>query len=393
MKVLISALGVTMGGALRHLRGFVPALAAEPPGHSYTLLARKSIAAQLEAGNVRLEPIDDAVSSGVFSRLWYDNVVLPKVLREGRYDALVSLVNFGPIYPGVIHLLFQRNALFFNSIPSARTWHRKSLDPRLRRFLAIQAMRRANVIVTPSRAMADMIRTSVPWTGHKIFSVLHHGFDFEPAGPSTSFCHPDMTDRSGLRLLYPSHPGRHKGFEVLLQAIAILRSRGATLKLFLTTSPTDQSALSSTYEDAARKLGIGDFVVFLGSIPQERMPQIYASADLLVYPSLVESFGFALLEGMAHRLPIVAADTPVNRELCQDAAVYYSATDATAAANAVERVFSIETRAELVNSCETRLATFDWSWRRYVREFVRVLDQVQESVAREALPRRSVKAN
>jgi len=382
-----------MGGALRHLRGFVPALAAEPSGHSYTLLARKSIAVQLEAANIRLEPIDDVVSSGLFSRVWFDNVILPGILREGCYDALVSLVNFGPIYPGTPHLLFQRNALYFDSIASARTRHRKSLDLWLRRFLAIQAMRRANVIVTPTRAMADMIRTRVPWARRKRFCILHHGFDFEAAVPTTSFCHPDMADRSGLRLLYPSHLGWHKGFEVLLQAVAILRSRGAAFKLFLTTSPSDQSAISGTYEDAVRKLGIGDLVVFLGRISQERMPDIYASADLLVYPSLVESFGFALLEGMAHRLPIVAADTPVNRELCQNAALYYCATDATAAANAIERAFYIEIRTELVNSCEARLAAFDWSWRRYIREFVRLLDQVQDSVAKGAFPRRLVNAN
>ena len=82
-----------MGGALRHLRGFMPALDDEPSGNSYTLLARQSISAQFEAANIRVEPIDDAVSSSMFSRLWYDNVVLPRMLREGRYDALVSLAN------------------------------------------------------------------------------------------------------------------------------------------------------------------------------------------------------------------------------------------------------------------------------------------------------------
>ena len=122
------------------------------------------------------------------------------------------------------------------------------------------------------------------------------------------------------------------------------------------------------------------------------MPEIYASADVLVYPSLIESFGFALLEGMAYRLPIVAADTPVNRELCQNAALYYRATDSTAAANAIERASNIETRTELINSCDARLAAFDWSWRRYAREFVRLLDQVQENVTRGAFPRRSVNA-
>jgi len=38
---------------------------------------------------------------------------------------------------------------------------------------------------------------------------------------------------------------------------------------------------------------------------------------------LCESFGFPLVEAMGARLPIVAADTPVNQEVCGKAAIYF----------------------------------------------------------------------
>ena len=57
------------------------------------------------------------------------------------------------------------------------------------------------------------------------------------------------------------------------------------------------------------------------------MPALYADADVFVYPATIESFGHPLLEAMAAGLPIAAADVAINRELCGDAAIYFSPFD------------------------------------------------------------------
>jgi glycosyltransferase involved in cell wall biosynthesis len=58
--------------------------------------------------------------------------------------------------------------------------------------------------------------------------------------------------------------------------------------------------------------------VFLGRIEGEKLSAFYASADLFVFPSATDTFGNVLLEAMASRLPIVAADVPPTRELLGD---------------------------------------------------------------------------
>src|SRR5262249_45788740 len=55
--------------------------------------------------------------------------------------------------------------------------------------------------------------------------------------------------------------------------------------------------------------------VFLGRIEGETLSAFYASADLFVFPSTTDTFGNVLLEAMASRLPVVAADVPPSREL------------------------------------------------------------------------------
>ncbi|SMD02652.1 Glycosyltransferase involved in cell wall bisynthesis [Fulvimarina manganoxydans] len=50
----------------------------------------------------------------------------------------------------------------------------------------------------------------------------------------------------------------------------------------------------------------GANVVFLGAQLPEAMPEIYAGADLLVWPAIKEAFGMALLEAQAAGTPVIA---------------------------------------------------------------------------------------
>lgn len=46
--------------------------------------------------------------------------------------------------------------------------------------------------------------------------------------------------------------------------------------------------------------------VFLGALSGERLAQVYASADVFVFPSLTDTFGLVLLEALASGLPVAA---------------------------------------------------------------------------------------
>lgn len=56
------------------------------------------------------------------------------------------------------------------------------------------------------------------------------------------------------------------------------------------------------------ELGIGDLVTFLGRREQSALPYYYVAADVVVMPSLYESFGMVALEAMACGTPVVASD-------------------------------------------------------------------------------------
>ena len=85
---------------------------------------------------------------------------------------------------------------------------------------------------------------------------------------------------------------------------------------------------------------VAQCVEFLGPLPNEQVQDLYRRADLFVFPSLCESFGHPMVEAMAHGLPIVASDTPVNREICGEAALYFRSRDPKDLAEKVQRLYA-----------------------------------------------------
>ena len=115
-----------------------------------------------------------------------------------------------------------------------------------------------------------------------------------------------------------------KGLFPLLDALAQVVARTERkVKLYLTIAREDWPEGFNHFTSKVAKLKLDNHVQILGKLRGNEIAALYESCDVLVYPSLCESFGFPLLEAMSMGLPIVAADTAVNRELAGNGALYY----------------------------------------------------------------------
>lgn len=374
LKILIHALGANMGGAMRHLTNFLPALAKFDSTNEYDVLVREGIPDIALAGNVRLVRMGGR--QGIASRLLFDNFSLNRLVKQRKYDALVSLLNFGPVKSRVPHIFFQRNSLYYCPYYFDSARGRAKWETLLRRRLAVVTMKNAAAVVTPSNAMAEMIKASCPQAKDKRFITLYHGFSRESLGAQLEQRFTKLFKRGTVKLFYPSHAALHKGFSVLLDILARLKSKGLDFVLLATVCKEDWPKGVAAYERQIQELGIEEHVVFIGRVPQEQMGALYQACDLMVYPSLCESFGFSMVEAMGHGLPIVAADTLVNREMCQGAALYYPQLDSEAGVHAILDALDANATARLKAAAQARMASFDWGWDRYAREFVAVIEDV-----------------
>jgi len=375
-KILVHALGATMGGAARHLSNLLKEIPHVDPSFDYHFLMRESFPLDRSTG-VPIERIPDAVAGGPVRRVAFDNFTLRQRLTREKFDVIVSLTNFGPISSPIPHVLFQRNSLYFCPLYLARVPLRTRLITLARRRMAVATMLRANLIVTPTDAMAEMIRACCPETQCRKFATLYHGFAHDdPIEPLSERLQGVLTRVAGPKILIPEHPGLHKGFDVAALAIATLKHRGQPGSLVLTMSREDWPGGPAACDALLGSLDVTDRVVFLGRVPQRQMASLYGAAALMFHPSLCESFGFPAVESMGYGLPLVAAGTAVNREICQRAALYYEPLNGSQAADQIGRALDAGVRTELLAAARERMKSFDWSWRRYARQFHALVSQV-----------------
>jgi glycosyltransferase involved in cell wall biosynthesis len=97
---------------------------------------------------------------------------------------------------------------------------------------------------------------------------------------------------------------RYKGFDILINAVGILKSRGMTIRcILLGEGPEFENLKAMT-----RELRIENSIDFLGF---DINPYRWLSrVDILVLPSRVESFGNVMIEALALDIPVVAANCP-----------------------------------------------------------------------------------
>ena len=126
-----------------------------------------------------------------------------------------------------------------------------------------------------------------------------------PNGVDTSLFRPVASAPSAgsrRRLVVPRRLFPKNGVEYLVRAIPLIAARVNAEALIVGDGPE-----RGRLEGLAAELGVGDRIRFLGARPHREMPALLSSAELAVFPSLMEATSVAALEAMACELPVAAS--------------------------------------------------------------------------------------
>lgn len=360
MRIVINAVAAKMGGAGNYIRTLAREV-AEVDGHEFLFLVPESQAVAVRG----LAPHISVVATDIGSfarRLWFDQVELPRLLRRERIDVLFSTANFATFRCPCRQILLMRNSLYFSPLYREQILPHKGRKARageaLRRWLARCSARAADVVLTPSQAMLDELRTAVPV---RAAQVSHYGVDRRRFPPAPTAFAPEGT----ARLLFTSLYAEHKNLGTLFRALLRLNAFGKEFRLITTADPGWENIHNPIRESdraLVAKLGKLGLLELTGMLAGAALDELYARADIFVYPSVVESFGHPLLEAMAAGLPVLAADVPVNRELCGEAALYFTPFDEAHCARQIAVVMNdAQCRSNLTRNGLQRVEQFRWS--------------------------------
>jgi len=176
----------------------------------------------------------------------------------------------------------------------------------------------ADAVITDSGYMAAFAGAGAQ---RSPVAVVHNGVDLRRFDPEQAL--PDLRQRFFGRsditvfgVVGRVHPNKGH-LEFLQMARAIASDHPQARFLIVGDAPPGWEACKADIERSIVALGLVDRVR-LTNVPSREIPAVYASLDVLVSPSHVESFSYSLLEGMCMRRPIIATAVGDNREMMVD---------------------------------------------------------------------------
>jgi glycosyltransferase involved in cell wall biosynthesis len=308
-------LGVRTGIG-RYTADLLAALAPGPDelvATAFTLRGRGGLRVP-QGVRVRARP----VPARLLQEAWARGPFPPVELLTGRLDVFHA-TNFvlPPSRAAGVVTVHDLAFLRLTSTVSAASGRYRALVPR--------SLRRAGVVVTPSRAVAEQLREAyAAELGSTPVHVVPHGVD--PAWSTAT--PPGAGLRTRLRL-----PGEYVVFVGTLEPRKDLRTLLAAHRL-LPDAPPLVLVGPPGWGEQVDVAG----AVTPGFLPDDDLRQVVAGAAALVLPSLDEGFGLTVLEALAAGTPVVASDLPVLREVGGAAVAYAPVGDPEGFAAALSEV-------------------------------------------------------
>jgi len=187
---------------------------------------------------------------------------------------------------------------------------------------SVRPLRRAaHVVAVSEQTRRDLV---------ELLELDADRIDVIPPGLDATF-RPRPEEREGARrrlgldgsvLLHVGHTGFYKNIEGCLRILARLRHQGTDARLVRVGEP-----LRPAQRALLERLGLRPFVREAGRATIEELAQLYITADVLLFPSLYEGFGWPPLEAMASGLPVVCSNAGSLPEVAGEAALMAAAED------------------------------------------------------------------
>ncbi len=373
MNVFVNGISARDGGGITYVNSLVDALSRVNSGIRTVVFVSPSVVSEFERigsiGNVSLEPVRQ-IQRSILGRMWWEQATLPGLARGSRNGVLLSPGNVCCFrWPGPQVLVVQSIAPFCRDAQRGKG-ARNYLRYLVLRLLTRLSFRVAQVVVVNSTATQSIVLQNgcpagkirvIPLGRSEVFARYAEENDIGQA-PDDGY------------LLTVGALSAHKNLEVTIKAIALLRDRGHARHLRI-VGPVGSDSYFRRLKALVSDLGVADLVEFVGPVPYEQLPSVYAHAGAFVLTSLVENFPHTLVEAMSVGCLVVSGQQIPTREICGDAGMECDARNPSDVALKIECVLSdAALRSRMRASGLVRARELDWN--KLAAEYVAVFRQL-----------------
>ena len=298
--------------------------------------------------------------------------------RQGDFDLVhdnqclgYSILGIEKLIPTIVtlhHPITRDRAL---EMAHTDTWRRRYSIGRWYNFVKMQgrvASRMPRIVVVSENSIKDI---------HADMGVGLDRMRLVPVGvdPELFTPLPHITRRPGRLITTASADVALKGLSYLLEAVAKLRTeRDVTLTII-------GKPRAGASNDLIDQLGLRPHIEFVSGVPDERIVELYAEAEMAVVPSLYEGFSLPAIEAMSTGICLVATDGGALPEVTGrdgDTVLQCKAGDVGALAATIRRGLDDSELRARVGEAGRRRVVERWSWKHCAQLTV---DQYREVLA------------
>jgi glycosyltransferase involved in cell wall biosynthesis len=332
-------------------------------GHEFLLYgpAVLSAAARALCGTL---PVTERVVPGGGGTAW-EQTSLRRAVRADRPD-----VFFAPAYTAPLAirspLVVTVHDLSFQAHPEWFSWR----EGMRRRMITRAAARAAAAVLTDSRFSAEEIQTY-----HGIPAARIQVIPLGIAPPVAVSAAGAVAAAREPLVLYVGSIFNRRRLPDLVEAFAGLTRRHPQARLLVIGE--NRTFPRQDLDGIVAGWGVSDRVSIRRYVSDQELAEAYGTASVFAFLSEYEGFGLTPLEALACGIPAVVVDTPVAREVCQEAAVFVGSGDIAGITAALDDLLTNDTRrVAQLDAARRVLAQYSWP------EAARATLQAIEGVAR-----------
>lgn len=293
---------------------------------------------------------------------FWEQIALPVAAKKAGCEVLHCTSNTGPVFCSVPLITIIHDIIYLESISLFKkggTLYQK-FGNMYRRLVVPVIARKSKIITTVSEFEKERIKN---------FMRLKTSLVTVYNGVGTHF--QKISDESILKsakekyhlpdrfLFFLGNTDPKKNTPNVLSAFARFNQQNDG-RYKLVMLDYEESALMQVLADIGHT-EIRSDIVMTGYVPNTELPAIINQCKVFLYPSLRESFGIPILEGMACGVPVITSDTSSMPEIAGDAAAIVDPTNPDEITAAITKIITDDDyRQELCNKGMERAKKFSW---------------------------------